>query len=356
VAIVEVLRTAVLLVLGLAVATHSLSLVLIYGAAATLGSLEALFSAASHAALPGLVKNEELPRANGYLQSAQIAGSQFAGPALGGLLFTIAATLPFVIDGVSFLASAALLALALPRTHRRPLPPVKPVTTVSADVMAGVSWFRANPLLRVLALTVGGLSFCWAMVTAVTVLYALEVLHLSGAGYGLFLSVGAAGEVAGGILASALLRRFGTAPIVIVGALAATVAYLTIGMTSALVVATVAVVAETFGIGVANVATMSLRQALVPPELLGRVGSVFRMCVFGAMPVGALAGGALAHGGLRLPFLCAAAIQAVLLASYGPTLVRRINDAERELGLVRGLEPDVVDLTDTDREPVLQLV
>src|SRR5688500_18604383 len=73
--LVEVARMAVLLILGLAVATDTLTLPLLYGAAATMGGLETLFSAASHAALPSLVRTSELARANGYLQSAQIAGS-----------------------------------------------------------------------------------------------------------------------------------------------------------------------------------------------------------------------------------------------------------------------------------------
>ena len=349
--IVETGRMAVLLVLGLAVATHTLSLALLYGAAAGLGGLETLFAAASHAALPGLVRRDDLPRANGYLQSAQIAGAQFAGPALGGLLFAAAAALPFVFDGVSFLASAALLVMALPRVRA-----VRPVegrrTTITADVVAGVSWFARNSLLRLLALVVAVLSFCWAMVTAVTVLYGLEVLHLSGVGYGLFLAVGAAGEVAGGVLAGRVLRRYGTVAVVLGGALAATVAYVTIGLTSAVIVATAATMVETFGIGVANVATMSLRQAVVPSELLGRVGNAFRMCLFGAMPLGALAGGFLAHANLRLPFLVAAAMQAVVLMVCGPALARRIRSAEAELAAA---DEDVIDLTAAE-EPVLELV
>jgi MFS family permease len=341
------MRTTVLLVLGVAVATHSLTLLLLYATAATLGGMEAVFSAASHAALPGLVRPAELPRANGHLQSAQVAASQFIGPALGGLLFAAAAALPFLLDGVSFLASAALLAMALPRVARSQR--VAPTTTFNADIVAGVSWFRRSALLRLLALVIGGLSFCWAMVTAVTVLYGLEVLHLSGVGYGIFLALGAAGEVAGGVLAARLLRRFGTAAVVIGGALAATLAYVTIGLTSALVVATIAIVVETFGIGVANVATMSLRQLIVPSELLGRVGSVFRLCVFGTIPAGALAGGFLAHINLRLPFLIAALIQAVILVECGPALVRRINRVPGTMGAPRV----VVDLRDT--EPALEL-
>jgi MFS family permease len=211
--------------------------------------------------------------------------------------------------------------------------------------------------MRLLALVIALLSFCAAMATAVLVLYGLQVLHLSGVGYGLFLAVGATGEVAGGILAARLLCRFGTAAVVIGGALAATVAYATIGLTSAILVATAAMITESFGIGAANVATMSLRQVVVPPELLGRVGSAFRMFVFGAVPFGALVGGFLARTSLRLPFLCAAVLQALLLARYGTRLARRIKQATDDLAL----QPEElhIDLVDADAEstvPVLELL
>jgi MFS family permease len=353
---VETARMAVLLVIGIAVATDSLSLPLLYGAAATLGSLETLFSAASHAALPSLVRRPELAQANGYLQSGQIAGSQFVGPALGGVLFAAAAALPFVVDGVSFLVSAGLLAMALPQV--RPVRRLAPSTTVTVDVVAGVRWFVTSPLLRLLALVVGVLSFCWAMVTAVTVLYGLEVLHLSGAGYGLFLAVGAAGEVAGGIVAGRVLRRYGTVAVVLGGALAATIAYVAIGLTSAILVAAAAMMAETFGIGIANVATMALRQSVVPAELLGRVGNAFRMCLFGAMPLGALAGGLLAQSSLRLPFFVAGAVQAALLVGCGPALARRIRAAEAATAQTAeaGSPVDLVDITIADGDiAVLEL-
>jgi MFS family permease len=353
-AAIELLRAATLLGVGVAAATHSLTLVLLYAAAATLGGFEAVFWAASHATLPTLVEPSQLPRANGYLQSAQIAGSQFIGPALGGLLLATGTALPFVLDGVSFLASGILLASAVPKVRRRSRS-VSP-TTVTADVIAGVRWFRSSAMLRLLALFIGVLSFCWAMVTAVTVLYGLRVLHLSGIGYGLFLAVGAIGEVTGGIVAARLVSRFGTAAVVIGGAFAATVAYVTIGLTSALLAATGAIIVESFGIGVANVATMSLRQAVVPPELLGRVGSAFRMCVYGAVPFGALAGGFLAHAGLRLPFICAAAIQAALMIRYGPKLARRIKQATDALAQTEAVDIDLVELGAQSDEPVLELL
>lgn len=360
--LVEVMRMAVLLLLGVSVATHTLTLPLLYGAAATMGGLETLFSAASHAALPALVDHDQLPRANGYLQSAQIAGAQVVGPAFGGLLFAAAAALPFIFDGVSFLGSAALLVLALPRMARSREAAAAPTTSLGTDVMEGVRWFLGNPLLRLLATVVGVLAFCWAMVTAVTVLYALEVLHLSGRGYGLFMAAGAIGQVGGGIVASRVQAKVGTAAVIIGGAVAASVAYLAIGTTAAVVVATLATILETSGIGIANVATMSLRQGAVPPELLGRVGNAFRMCIFGAAPLGALAGGFLAHASLQAPFLVAAVIQLVMLALCGPALVARIRASEaavavEAVGTVAGAPGPVpvLDLTEPDVEE-LELV
>src|SRR5205807_7997407 len=64
--LVELARMAVLVVLGVTVATHALSLPVLYLVAASLGALETLFSAATHAAVPSLVGQEDRGRANGY--------------------------------------------------------------------------------------------------------------------------------------------------------------------------------------------------------------------------------------------------------------------------------------------------
>ena len=65
-----------------------------------------------------------------------------------------------------------------------------------------------------------------------------------------------------------------------------------------------------------NVLTVSLRQSLVPDELLGRVNSAYRLIGWGTMPIGALAGGLIADAfGLRAPFLLAGTA-ALLLAGW----------------------------------------
>jgi MFS family permease len=53
----------------------------------------------------------------------------------------------------------------------------------------------------------------------------------------------------------------------------------------------------------------SVRQAIVPDELMGRVGAIARILAFSAGPAGAVLGGWLAHvAGLRAPFLFGAAV------------------------------------------------
>jgi predicted MFS family arabinose efflux permease len=314
------------------------SLVAIYAAAFALGALETAFSAASQACLPSLVAVDELPRANGYLFAAQATGEQFAGPALGGLLFAAAAALPFVLDGVSFLASAALLCLALPRRRRR-ASAAPPRESFGTDLASGLRWFTTHPVLRLLALVVASLAFCQSMVLAILVLYCLRVLHLGHAGFGLFLALAAVGNVVGGLLAGRITARLGTGRVVFAAALLAAAAYIVVGMTSALGIALLALAAEAVAVAVGNVATLSLRQSLIPSELLGRVGNAFRMCIFGVIPLGALAGGLIAHSvGLHAVFIVAGGLQLVVIAMVGPRLARRL----------AGLTPPPEDVIDLD--------
>jgi MFS family permease len=68
---------------------------------------------------------------------------------------------------------------------------------------------------------------------------------------------------------------------------------LLIGFTSQWYIVWVLVVIETFTAVLWNVVTVSLRQSLIPTELLGRVNSVYRFFAWGTIPIGTLIGGGL---------------------------------------------------------------
>jgi MFS family permease len=319
---IEAIRAVVLLALGLEIVAGRTSLAALYLTAFVIGALDTAFVAAIRASLPALVENHDVPRANGYLFAAETAGEQFAGPALGGVAFAWSRALPFLGDALSFVGSAALLTTALPRAGRVRSPGT---TTLASDVRAGLHWFRTHAPLRLLAVIVSTFAFCQTMVLSVLVLYGRYVLHLTKAGYGLFLAVGAVGDVVGSLVAHRAHARLGPARAISFAGVAAAAGYLILAATSGTGPAIIGYALEAVAVAVGNVATMSLRHRVIPAQLFGRVNNAFRMCVFGVMPLGALAGGLLAATfGLHTTFLIAGVIQLSLVALLAGRLAAEV--------------------------------
>lgn len=326
---VETLRAMVLGLFAVALAMDLSSLPMLYAAAFIVGAGDTVLTAGVHATLPHLVPRHRLERANGVLFSTQTAGEQFAGPALGGILFAVAAAWPFGADAATFAVSGVLLWLAVP--SRSALGGEQP-SAMRGAIREGLRHFWSDPLLRMLAGIIAGFAFLQAIVQGVLVLFAMQELGLSAAAYGLFLAFGAIGNVLGGLVAGHAVRALGTSTVVTLAGLSAGLSYVVISsaaLGSGLVaLAAVALLLEAVAVGVANVATLSLRQRVVPEHLLGRVGNAFLVLVFGSIPLGAIAGGALASAaGLSAAILAAGVIQVGVGAVTWRPLRRRI--AER---------------------------
>ena len=335
---VELGRMVAVAALALVVLTGDFVLPALYIGAFALGTFETGYSAASLGVTPLLVDDSDLSRANGHLYAGQTAGEQFLGPALGGVIFAIGAGVPFIADAISFGVSALLLSSALRTAQTRPA-----MTHVSLvdDTRDGVRWFRAHAGVRAVAGFIASLALCQAIVLSVLVLLCLETFHLSAAGYGVFLAVGACGNLAGGWLAAriSLDARSSLA----IGGMAAAVAYAIVAVAPNAYVAAIAFIVEAVAVAVGNVASVSLRQRLIPAELLGRVGNVIRMCIYGAMPIGAALGGVLAAGlGVRTAIFVAALLQAAFVAICGRRLPLSEHEAN-EHPASRGAEHCLVD-------------
>ena len=82
--------------------------------------------------------------------------------------------------------------------------------------------------------------------------------------------------------------------------------------------------------GVWNVTLLSLRQAIVPDRLMGRVVGAIRLIGFGSIPVGALLGGLVARAlGLRAPFLLGAAVLVLAALAAAPVITTGAVEAAR---------------------------
>lgn len=295
-----------------------------------LGVGEVVFGNAAQAFLPDLVSAEQLAAANGRQYAMTTVGQMFVGPPLGSFLFAAAVGLPFGVDAATFAASAALLA-TLPR---RPVEPHDRVPLWQA-VGDGLRWLAGHRVLRTLAVLLGVNNFCNQLANATLVLLATRTMHVGVRGYGVLLAGAALGAVLGGLFNDRIAVRFGMLPSLI-GALAANVAlYLAVGLTTDPVVLGVLLAGSGYVTTLWNIVTVSLRQQIVPRELLGRVNSIYRMLGWGLIPLGAVTGGFVAHEfGLRAPYPVAGVLRGIALLAALPALVlalrRPLGARERE--------------------------
>jgi MFS family permease len=300
-AVTDIVRIGLFGLFAALVATDRATLATVVALAFCAGSLGILNQNSASAFLPVLVRRDQLEPANAWLQAGLVVPTAFVGPAVGGLLFVVAAPLPFAIDAVSYLVSALLVLSIRGRAH---IDAAARTGGLVAQMGEGLRWLWGSSVLRILCLLLAVVNGTFAMVSGTLVLYAQDVLGLSERGYGLLLSVIAIGTVAGSALAQLANRFLGPARIVPLLMLTQGVAMLAIAATGSLAVAVAGFFVAGLASGLWNIATISLRQRIVPDRLLGRVTSAYRMVGLGAMPLGALGGGLLAGAyGLSTPLV-----------------------------------------------------
>lgn len=290
----EGLRALSLLGLVLAVLSGQLSLVLLaalgfVGAVGTVG-----FSVAAPALVPALVPRAQLVQANGRLELARSA-AYAAGPALGGALVSWAgASAAFVLATLLSLAAVA----ALWRVHepaREPNPPRHPLV----DLREGARIVWRDPLLRPMLLAALAWNIAWFVLQAAYVPWAARALGLDAREIGFTLAAFGVGMVLGALASRAVMARLHFGHAVLVGPLVSVLAMLTMVATIAWPTGWLAGASFfLFGAGpiLWTITTTSLRQAITPGAMLGRVSAIFLAVNAGARPLGAALGGAI---GLR---------------------------------------------------------
>jgi MFS family permease len=323
---------------GLVESTDLLLYAVVIVATLLLGMAEVLYDNSAQTFMPAIVDQPNLEKANGRLWSAEMVANNFVGPPLAGLLLAVAFALPFIVDAATFAVSAALMALITTERRTRMAASDRTTSWVS-EAKEGFVWLWRHPLLRPLAIVLGVLNALSSGTFAVIVLFAQEVLGTSSTEFALLMTGAALGGILGGWTASRLARLFGDGLSL----------WLTIGFGGLMsvlmglvndwpIVWATLVVSSLFAV-LWNVITVSLRQTIIPDDLLGRVNSVYRLFGWGMMPIGALIGGLIVtitegFGGgrelaLRMPFLSLGLAHLLLLAYAGPRLTSARFDAAR---------------------------
>ena len=288
--------------------------------------------------LPALVSRDgrRLEWANSRLVGTQVVTQELAGPPAGGFLFSVAAWAPFAADGVSFAAGSALVASI--RGHFGPASGQAGPASLRSEIAEGLRWLAAHRVLRATAAMVAVVNLLAMAGSAVMVLFAQERLGLDAVGFGLLLGGSAVGGVLGSLAAARSAGVFGAARIIVGTMVLSGLAFLVFGLSSDPWLAGVMFGLVGFLTVVFNVVMESLRQALTPDRLLGRVISAFRLFSYGAVPFGSLLGGVLARSfGLRIPFLVAGTVIPLVALLCLPAInTRTLAEARAAAGLEPG--------------------
>jgi MFS family permease len=324
-ALVQAARAAVGGALMVTVASGRLTIPLLVLLVFLLCTCEVLYDVAAHAVLPAIVDRPRLQWANGRLITAEVVAFEFVGPALGGVLFAVAAALPFAVDAATFLASAVLLLLVaggLAATATPPTGAAHAPFSIRTELLEGFRWFWGQHLVRALTLLAVAINLGAGGFYAILVLFVQGELSVGPAGYGLLIAVSAAGSVAAGLLADRVRTGRDRRLVVVLAAPAVCACFAAIAARPNVTLTATAMVAFGFAVTLANVIAVSLRQLVTPDELLGRVTSVHRFLCWGALPLGAAVAGAVGDAlGVRAAVAaCAVAVAAVGLATVRPLL------------------------------------
>jgi hypothetical protein len=289
-------RAALGFLIAFSVASGHVSLVILVAFIFALNSCEVLYDVALHSYLPAIVDEGRLQWANSRLIVAETVVFEFAGPAAGGFLFARSASLPFFTDAATFGFSAGALWLLSRRYQPGTVPGPQPAGpggrgSVRSELAEGLRWFWSHHLVRSLTFMGAAVNLGLGGLYAVLVLFVKDDVGAGPGGYGVLIALGAIGSLAGGLAAARLTGPRSRRAICLAAAPATALSLFAIAGYVSYAGTAAALLVSGLAVTLGNVVAISLRQALIPAALVGRVTAVHRVMCWGVLPLGAALSG-----------------------------------------------------------------
>jgi MFS family permease len=310
----DLVRAALLATLPVLYATGRLTIPLLLLVVLLVGATTVLAEITSGTVVPEVVERGLLAHVNGGIEAARSL-AMVVGPALSGVLVAgLGAARAVLVDAVSFVVSAVLLArLPVRNSEARP----RPAARLTGMIREGVAFLRHDPVLGRLCLWSTTSNLAGNALTPVVLTLVVREAGMPPGLLGATLAVAAVGGVAGALASGPLALRVGHGRFVAGSAVVLGVGILAVGAIGLVVpphpVALAAWLAVAYAVTLAanvagNAQVATIRQHVVPDGQLARVIAAWRTLGYAGIPVGAAAGGALGDAvGLR-PVVVGAAL------------------------------------------------
>jgi MFS family permease len=260
------------------------------------GIATVFFDVAYQSYLPSLVERQQLIDGNAKLEISR-AAAQLGGPGLAGIVIDfLKAPAALAFDAASFIGSA-LFIFGI-RKHEQP--PIRDAASprMREELREGLRWVLDHPFLKNIAACTAMFNFFGTLGNAVLLVFARRELHLSPLAIGLAFTLSNVGPLLAAFNANRISSRLGVGRTIIGASMLGGPMFLVIPFApegnAALALLIPAFIVGGLANVIYNVTQISLRQAITPERIQGRMNSVMRFIVWGTIPLGGLAGGALA--------------------------------------------------------------
>lgn len=296
-------RAALLMSIPVTATLHILRSEQLYLVDFLTGSLTLCFDVAYESFLPSLVSRDELTEGNSKLAASAAIAEAGAFSTGGWLVQVFTGPIAILLDAGSFFVSAVCIAGiqttdALPQREQRG-------ASLWAEILDGLRVVLHEPVLRAIVLSTMIAEACMRITGTVYLLFTTTVLGFHPGLLGLIFAVGGVGSLLGAMASGPLVRRVGAGPMMIVALLFITLGKLFVPLASGATLAAALLLIGNQLISdsaftVYDIEALTLRQAIAPEQLLGRVNASARFATLGAMLAGTLLGGLLGERvGLR---------------------------------------------------------
>jgi MFS family permease len=325
----DVGRAILLATIPIAYALGALTIWQLYVVGFLVGICTVFFDVADQSYLPTVLERDELIDGNGKLQAAASTAQLLGPPTGGGVVALLTAPFAVTLDAISYVASAILIfairrperpaqgaeaaplygteqtlespsgaasltaeasvASAQAETEERP--------SVRREVAEGLRFVLGHRYLRNIAATTGSSNLFTNILFAIFPVFAYVNLRLTPDTVGLIGGAFGAGALLGAMIAGRVGQFLGIGHAIVASILVGSAANLVFPL------ATHDTALWLIGAGgfvggisqvVYNVNQVSLRQAITPEPLLGRMNATMRFLVWGTIPIGQVIGGLIA--------------------------------------------------------------
>ncbi|MEA2011317.1 MAG: MFS transporter [Actinomycetota bacterium] len=339
---VDLLRAIVFIALAVAAANGAGTRWLVFGVAFVIGTMSVFFDSGLQAMMPSVVDEDMLIDVNSHMAVARMVTLSI-GPLAGGMLIAFSGgfAIAFFINAATFLVSAVFLT-RVKVIHERPVTAREPFME---SLKEGLAHLFGDSRLR--WATLGGTftNLVFQPLEALLVLFVVtEILDLPadtigdlttvGVSIGVFYALNAGIGAIGAALAPRVSSTVPLGTMYVTGLFLVGGGFLVLAIMRSFWAVIPAGLAFA-GMAWVNVALVTMRQRLTPPELLGRVIAASRTLAWLGLPLGAALGGMIAGFVGVIPVYIGGSALVIVIAGFLLTtpLVRDPVMADPENGI-----------------------